>query len=88
VLFATAEDQVKVYGGVPPVTVLTEEPSQTPLHDAFVSVPDKVTPPPVVVIVITAVEVLHNVASVTVTVYVPGHRPVAVAEFPPLGAQE
>jgi len=88
VLFVTADDQANVYGAVPPVTVFVDVPSQTPLQDALVSEPDNVKPPPVLVIVITAVDVLHNVASVTVTVYVPGHRPVAVAALPPLGAHE
>jgi hypothetical protein len=76
-----------VYGPVPPVTVALADPVHCPLQDTLVCVPPIVRPPPEVETVIATVPTLAQ-ASVTVTVYVPAHKLVAVAAFPPEGAHE
>jgi len=60
------------------VTVVDAVALQPPKHETLVCVPDNVKPPPVVGMVTVAVAVPQ--VAVTVTVYVPGHNPVAVEE--------
>jgi len=79
--------QLYVYEPVPPVAVTTAIPSVLELHNGLL----------LAVIVafntagsvnVTFAVVVHPFASVTVTVYEPAAKPLAVAEVPPEGAHE
>ena len=73
------------------MTVVAIDPLHPPKHETFVAVPPTVMLPPADVTVTVAVVVggvLHAAVPVTVTVYVPGQRPVAVCPVPPEGAHE
>jgi hypothetical protein len=83
----TAGDHTNVYGLVPPLAVVVMLPLFPPKQLTFVWVVlATAIAPPLLVIVTVCVVVMHGVW-VIVTVYVPGHNPVAVAAFPPDGAQ-
>ena len=80
-------DQLCVYGAVPPAMVTEAEPLVPPKHETFdttfvVAVGDK--------LLFTATELVEvqPLLSVTVTVYDPARRVVAVEAVPPEGAHE
>src|SRR6185437_7848632 len=72
--------QLYVYGALPPVTFDTIEPLPLPLHVRSVGVSTTLAPE-----LVTVVEAVseHPNESLTVTVYVPAPRPVAVAVVAP-----
>jgi hypothetical protein len=71
-----------VYGEVPPEAVTVAVPSLAPKADAAVAVADADTAAAGWVTV-NVREAVHELASVTVTVYVPASNPVLVADVPP-----
>lgn len=65
VVLATAGDQLKVKGAVPPVTLTVAVPLHCPLHKTLFCVLLSVNPPPDVGTVTTAVAVLQELVTVT-----------------------
>jgi hypothetical protein len=78
--------QEYVYGAVPPEGITDAAPVHKPLHNMLVCVCVAVNAGGCVMEYVR-VDV-HPLASVTVTVYVPTPRPVAVEPVPPDGAHE
>jgi len=75
-----------VYGPVPPEAVTEAVPFAPPLQETFVCA--CVALSTVGCVIVTTAVPLQELASVTVTVYVPALSPDAVAAFPPDGAHE
>lgn len=78
-----------MYGPVPVVGLAVMVPLQPPLQvtlpaGVLIAIGDDVEP----TVTVWVVGGEQEMPSSTVTVYVPAHRPVAVAAFPPEGAQE
>lgn len=73
--------QLYVYDVVPPVTVAVADPVEPPLHKTFVPVTLALSAVGCVTVALAVV--VHELASVTVTVYVPAVNPVFVADVPP-----
>ena len=74
-------------GGAPPLTPTTIEPSLVPKHEALViDMIESLMAAGWVIVTVTVV--VHPLLSVTVHVYVPAERPLAVAALPPDGDHE